>query len=247
MNQSIVGRVIALAFLFSIGTATVVHAQPPASADPWGFDDEVKVETWGDILRPQALDIALTTGLIGLALFSFARRSKPLKYVTLGLTVAYLGGGSAWMKLPPRLRDMMLGALVLATVGAITSVLLAPVDTDALALASSGRPPANDALGGHAFLWAIALNSFGTLFLVGGSLLSIIRRQRVRVNVWIGGGALTVALATGMSRVGAYDFVYAGELIGIALMFAGFTLAGRPPVKRAQRAAAAPAPAVAAR
>jgi len=91
VNQSIVGRVIALAFLVSIGTATVVHAQPPASADPWGFDDEVKVETWGDILRPQALDIALTTGLIGLALFSFARRSKPLKYVTLGLTVAYLG------------------------------------------------------------------------------------------------------------------------------------------------------------
>ena len=52
-------------------------------------------------------------------------------------------------------------------------------------------------LGGHAFLWAIALNSLGTVFLVGGSLLSILRRQRVRANVWIACGALTVARGHG--------------------------------------------------
>jgi len=103
-------------------------------------------------------------------------------------------------------------------------------------------------LGGHAFLWAIALNSFGTIFLVGGSLYSIARRQRVRINLWIGGGALVVALATGLSRAGSYSFVYAGELVGIALMFCGFTFAGKAPVRgpRPARAAgparAAPAP-----
>ena len=53
----------------------------------------------------------------------------------------------------------------------------------------------------------------------------------MRVNLWIGTGALVVALATGLSRAGSYDFVYAGELVGIALMFSGFTFAGKAPVR----------------
>src|SRR5207249_839540 len=86
------------------------------------------------------------------------------------LTVAYLGSGSAWMLLPRRGRDALLGALAAATVAATVTVFLTPVDTGVLAAASNGGPPANGALGGHAFLWAIALNSLGTLALVGGSL-----------------------------------------------------------------------------
>jgi hypothetical protein len=139
------------------------------------------------------------------------------------LTVAYLGAGSAWLLLPPRARDALVGALATATAAAGVTVLLGPVDSHLLAATASGRPPANGALGGHAFLWAIALNSLGSLFLIGGSLYSIARRQRVRANLWIGGGALVVALATGLSRTGVYSFVYLGELVGISLMFAGFT------------------------
>lgn len=157
-------------------------------------------------------------------------------YITGGcLTVALLGAGSAWLLLPRRGRDLLLGALAVAVLGAIVAVLLAPVDVHALAATPSGRPPGNHALGGHAFMWAIALNSFGTLSLVGGSLWSILRGRRVAINVWIGGGALVVAMATGLSRAGDYSLVYAGELIGIALMFAGFTLAGRRPAKRPVR------------
>jgi hypothetical protein len=63
---------------------------------------------------------------------------------------------------------------------------------------------------------------------LGGSLYSIVRRQRVRANVWIASGAIVVALATGLSRAGDYSFVYAGELLGIAAMFAGFKLTGAP-------------------
>jgi len=163
-------------------------------------------------------------------------------YVAGGcLTVALLGAGSAWMLLPRRGRDLLLGALAVAVLGAVVSVLIAPVDGHALAVTASGRPPANHALGGHAFVWAIVLNSFGTLYLVGGSLWSIVRRRRVAINVWIGGGALVVALATGLSRAGDYSLVYAGELIGIALMFAGFTLVGKEPLRRPARR---PAPAV---
>ena len=91
MNRPAAARLLAFCFLVFAVTAIAVHAQQPPTDDPWGFDDEVKAETWSDILRPQALDIALTAGLIGFALFSFARRSKALKYTTLVFTVAYLG------------------------------------------------------------------------------------------------------------------------------------------------------------
>jgi hypothetical protein len=149
------------------------------------------------------------------------------------LTVAYLGAGSAWLLLPRRGRDALAGALGVATVAAITTVLLAPVSAHGLAVTPSGHPPANGVLGGHAFLWAVALNTVGTLFLVGGSLLSIIRRQRIRANVWIACGAITVAAATGLSRTGNTSLVYVGELVGIALMFCGFTLTS--PARRPER------------
>jgi uncharacterized membrane protein HdeD (DUF308 family) len=92
-------------------------------------------------------------------------------------------------------------------------------------------------------VWAIALNSLGTLSLVGGSLLSIVRRQRVRANVWIASGAISVAAATGLSRAGDTSLMYLGELVGIALMFSGFTLTGPRP-KLARPAEPAPQPAV---
>ena len=145
------------------------------------------------------------------------------------LTVGYLGAGSAWLLLPRRARDVLLGTLAAGTLAAIVTIALAPVDSHVLATTVSGRPPANGALLGHGFLWAVVFNSLGTLALVGGSLYSIIRRQRVRVNVWIGSGALVVALATGLSRTGDYSLVYLGQLIGISLMFSGFTFAGRKP------------------
>jgi len=153
-----------------------------------------------------------------------------LYYVAGGmLTVAFLGAGSASLLLPRRGRDVMLGALAVASVSAVVAVLLAPVHASTLAAAGAGSPPANHALGGHAFLWAIALNSAGTIALVGGSLLSIARRQRVRANLWIASGALCVAAATGLSRAGDVSLVYAGELVGIALMFCGFMLPAPKP------------------
>jgi hypothetical protein len=50
-----------------------------------------------------------------------------------------------------------------------------------------------------------------------------------------------------MSRLGDYSFVYAGELVGIALMFAGFRLVGARPAPKRQPAPTPVIPAVAAR
>jgi hypothetical protein len=150
------------------------------------------------------------------------------------LAVAYLGAGSAWLLLPPRGRDWLLGALATATFAAVITVALAQVDSGTLARAAGGRPPDNGAIAGHAFLWAATLNSLGTLALLGGSLFAIARRIRVRQNLWIAAGALIVALATGLSRTGDYSFVYLGQLAGLALMFCGFTLPSRVSAPRRQ-------------
>jgi NosR/NirI family nitrous oxide reductase transcriptional regulator len=49
------------------------------------------VESWGEILGPQALDLALLTGFLALSLVSFFRKSVRLKFVTFVAAVAYMG------------------------------------------------------------------------------------------------------------------------------------------------------------
>ena len=49
------------------------------------------VETWPDILGPQALDVALLVAFVALALVSFFRKSVRLKYVTFAAAVGYMG------------------------------------------------------------------------------------------------------------------------------------------------------------
>jgi hypothetical protein len=161
------------------------------------------------------------------------------------LTVAWLGAGSAWLLFPPRARRPLAWALVLTSAAATAAVLAAPVHEGALAHAASGGPPSDSALGGHVYVWAIALNSFGSVFLIGGALYSIVRRRRVRANLWIAAGALVLAASTSMTRAGEYSLVYVGELVGIALMFAGFNLTGGRPRRAVEPAPARPRGAVA--
>ena len=66
-------------------------AAAAGGADPWGFDEDVKTESLGDILRPQAVDLAITSAFFAFALVSFFRKSQPLKYAALAMSVAYLG------------------------------------------------------------------------------------------------------------------------------------------------------------
>jgi len=100
-------RLAWLALVAALVLVAPLHAQPtsgapepipvaqpgaPAAtgADPWGFD-EPKAETWVDVLRPQALGLALLTGFLALALTSFFLKSRPLKYLTLAAAVGYMG------------------------------------------------------------------------------------------------------------------------------------------------------------
>ena len=64
--------------------------------DPWGFD-EAPVETWAEILRPQALDLVLLTLFFGLAIYSFKKKSVPLKFVTFAAAIGYLGFAKSYL------------------------------------------------------------------------------------------------------------------------------------------------------
>src|SRR4051794_18890103 len=98
-------------------------------------------------------------------------------YYLLGgvLAVGMLGLGSAWLHLPRTWALLLTGAIAVSIPAAAIAVLGASVDGSALGVARL-RPPPNDALNGLAFLWAIALNTVGTLLLIGGSLRSLVRR-----------------------------------------------------------------------
>jgi NosR/NirI family nitrous oxide reductase transcriptional regulator len=48
-------------------------------------------ESWREILAPQTIDLALLAAFIALALVSFFRKSVPLKYATMALSVGYMG------------------------------------------------------------------------------------------------------------------------------------------------------------
>lgn len=64
--------------------------------DPWGFE-ETPVETWGTILAPQYLDLALLTAFLVLAFVSFKRKSVPLKFVTFAAANSYMGFAKSYL------------------------------------------------------------------------------------------------------------------------------------------------------
>jgi len=90
---------LATAFLLAVVCACALSRTPvfaaqaqPAGGNQWQFNDEDEREpTWTETARAQAVDIAVFTGFTVLALVSFFRRDKRLKYVTLVACVALLG------------------------------------------------------------------------------------------------------------------------------------------------------------
>jgi hypothetical protein len=157
-------------------------------------------------------------------------------YYLLGgvLAVGFLGLGSAWLHLPRSVALVATGALLACVPAAAISILGASLNDAALHVATL-RPPPDDTLKGLSFLWAVALNTLGVIAIVGGSLRSIWRGQRRGPNVLIIAGVAAVGLSGLLTRAGSYGAVYAGQLLGLALIFAGAELASRPRGARAAR------------
>ena len=78
-------------------------------------------------------------------------------------------------------------------------------------------------------------NIYGLLTLVGGAIYSAylfwrkrVMPNRVIANVLIAAGALSIGLASTLTRLGYGQFLYLGELVSAILMFVGFRMAARP-------------------
>jgi NosR/NirI family transcriptional regulator, nitrous oxide reductase regulator len=70
-----------------------LYAQPqPAAGSQWQFNDEdEQTPSLAESVRAQAVDLAVFAGFTALALVSFFRKDKRLKYVTLAACVVLLG------------------------------------------------------------------------------------------------------------------------------------------------------------
>ncbi len=149
------------------------------------------------------------------------------------LAVGFLGLGAICLHARRDVTLVMTGAVLATAVAASVGVLSAGVDT-ALLAEGGLRPPPNEALTGHAFLYAIALNTVGTLALLAGIVRSIVRHERAFANLLIGAGVLVVASSGTLTRIGdAYGIVLAAQLAGLVMIYAGFELAmQRAPLRR---------------
>ncbi len=72
--------------------ASRVGAQEEPEADPWGFEEFEEVDpTLLELAVDQAPDILMFTAFAVLVMTSFLRKNVPLKYVTLVISVLYMG------------------------------------------------------------------------------------------------------------------------------------------------------------
>ena len=154
------------------------------------------------------------------------------------LGVIYLALGTIFLLAPRRV-----AWVCAATVGVITLVLaidaaVIPVDEAQL---GNARGVLGDAIqkGTLLFIGVVFLNIVGTVILVGGSLWSTYRFVRSRAgvdrvvcNVLLTVGAIVIAFGFSTAKtktlgISSLDALGVFEVVGIAIMFAGFLSLGR--------------------
>lgn len=198
---------------------------------------------------------------IGLVLYGLGTLTEVVLSITLNetalkvwyltgamLTAAWLGQGTVHLLV--RKRGMAPTLTVILALVSILAALL--VFTAPLTPAAANYDPSLPASAQYdeilvrsslITLLTILLNIYGTLTLVGGAIYSayIFWRKRVLFNRMVGNiliaaGALMPAMGGTFLRAGMVDWLYLSELIGVILMFVGFTQATAKPAAQAQPA-----------
>jgi len=147
------------------------------------------------------------------------------------LVVAYLAIGQLYLLAPDRMRRIGPGLALLVTALWVSLVVNAPMDMSLLADEGWEAIERGPELIGT----AIAINTIGTLIIVGGTGWSAIRfwRRRDMKNRMIGcllicAGTLAVAAGGSLTRLGHYEYLYIAMSFGIALIFLGVLVARTP-------------------
>ncbi|GAG90344.1 unnamed protein product, partial [marine sediment metagenome] len=171
------------------------------------------------------------------------------------LTAAWIGHGTVYLLVRKKRADILTVILVTASVLAAILLLwtMPQLDSGQFTTAEpiseqyrSMMPPISE--GGIVRLTTPFFNIYGLITLVGGALYSSYLFWRKRVlpnrvigNVLIAVGALTIASASTMTRLGYGSVLYLGELLAATLMFSGFLVAAAPrPAAEKDETATAP-------
>jgi len=156
-------------------------------------------------------------------------------YIVLAASmVGYLGLGSYYLlakkKLGPRI---YLGFLLVCEAIFLYGVFTTELRMDKLVPGITVGGQALGAAGSFPRIMSLPFNITGTIFLLGGALISIYRFARKRefayrmwANVLIALGTICIAAAGGMARAGYSVGLYPGEMVASALLLAGFLMAG---------------------
>jgi uncharacterized membrane protein HdeD (DUF308 family) len=161
------------------------------------------------------------------------------------LTAAWIGQGTVYLLLRRRWGHITLALLVLLSLVAAGFMFTMPLDPAAVSRFDPARPlsvqyqangsapgliPAGVPIRGMTAIF----NIYGTLVLVGGAIYSTylfwrkrVMGNRVTGNMLIAVGALIIAAASTLARIGNGEFLYVGELLAAITMFAGFLVASR--------------------
>jgi hypothetical protein len=173
------------------------------------------------------------------------------------LNAAYIGHGTVYLLFRKRWVHVVTAVLVLASLVALVLMLQVMPLLDASGFTTSEPiseqyttifPSVSE--GAIVRLSTPFFNIYGLITLVGGALWSAYLFWRKRVlpnrvigNVLIAVGALSIGMASTLTRLGYGSYLYLGELIAAILMFAGFLTAAKPQPSEIETPSAQTAPA----
>jgi hypothetical protein len=183
-----------------------------------------------------AYGIAATVEVVGSVQGHWSLEVYRAWYLFGGLMVAaYLGMGTAYLLVPRKVADYLMMFLALATVYGALRILTAPISAAHLHQLVTARP--EDVVDVSNFtimplaieILAPILNIAGAGVLIGGALWTAwvfwrkrLLGYRVVSNVLIAVGALVSSSGTGLVRLGITSGFFLGQLVGVALILAGF-------------------------
>ena len=174
----------------------------------------------------------------------FSGRWNPLVYrfyiVLAASMVGYLGLGSLYLiakgKLWPRVYVGFLVVCEVVFLWGVFTVQLLDGTHGTIDKLVPGITVGGQALGetlSFPRIMSLPFNITGTIFLLGGALLSVWRFARKRefayrmwANVLIALGTICIAAAGSMARAGVSTGLYPAEMVASAILLAGFLMAG---------------------
>lgn len=139
-------------------------------------------------------------------------------YIAAASLVGFMGAGTIFLLANKRGARLFLVLMLLITAalayGSLTAVVNEAAFVPGVTVAGKAMPKA-------VRIFSPLINVPGSLALIGGALYSWYR-TRTGYNLLIALGALVIAAAGSAARFGRTEFLYAGEMLGLALLFLGF-------------------------